>query len=83
MNSLLPVWQAICRPRAPSRISDAPAISASMALDYDVLLAGFAPYRYLLGAMGLSLLLLLLLTFRFFRRKISQPIDALPSWPAS
>lgn len=47
------------------------------AVDYDVLLAGFTPYRYLLGAMGLSLLLLLLLTFRFFRRKISQPIAAL------
>ena len=52
-------------------------VSGMAALDYDVLLAGFAPYRYLLGAMGLSLLLLLLLTFRFFRRKISQPIDAL------
>ena len=48
------------------------------AVDYDVILAGFGAYRYMLGAMGLSLLLLLLLfTFRFFRRKISQPIGAL------
>lgn len=47
------------------------------AVDYHALLAGFGPYRYVLGAMGLSLLLLLLFTFRFFRRKISQPIDAL------
>ncbi len=45
--------------------------------DYDALLAGFGAYRYMLGAMALSLLLLLLLTFRFFRRKISQPIEAL------
>ena len=47
------------------------------AVDYDVILAGFGAYRYMLGAMGLSLLLLLLFTFRFFRRKISQPIGAL------
>lgn len=46
-------------------------------VDYSVLLAGFGAYRWVLGAMGLSLLLLLLFTFRFFRRKISQPIDAL------
>lgn len=52
-------------------------LSAVAELDYDTLLAGFASYRYLLAAMGLSLLLLLLLTFRFFRRKISQPIDTL------
>lgn len=45
--------------------------------DYDVLMAGFAAYPYMLGAMALSLLLLLWLTFRFFRRKISRPIDAL------
>lgn len=47
------------------------------AVDYAVLLAGFGAYRWVLGAMGLSLLLLLLFTFRFFRRKISGPIDAL------
>lgn len=46
-------------------------------VDYAVLLAGFGAYRWVLGAMGLSLLLLLLFTFRFFRRKISGPIDAL------
>ena len=45
--------------------------------DYQVLLAGFGAYRYVLGAMALSLLLLLLFTFRFFRRKISRPIQAL------
>ncbi|WP_325199085.1 sensor histidine kinase [Oscillibacter sp.] len=47
------------------------------AVDYQVLLAGFEAYRYVLGAMALSLLLLLLFTFRFFRRKISRPIQAL------
>jgi len=47
------------------------------AVDYDVLLAGSRAYPWLLAAMGLSLLLLLLFTFRFFRRRISDPIDAL------
>ena len=47
------------------------------AVDYGALLAGFGAYRWVLGAMGLSLLLLLLFTFRFFRRRISQPIEAL------
>ena len=47
------------------------------AVDYQVLLAGFGAYRYVFGTMALSLLLLLLFTFRFFRRKISQPIQAL------
>lgn len=47
------------------------------AVDYGVLMAGFGAYPWLLGAMGLSLLLLLVFTFRFFRRKISRPIDAL------
>lgn len=46
-------------------------------VDYDVLLAGFSAYRYVLVAMVVSLLLLLWFTFRFFRRKISYPIDAL------
>ncbi|MCI8566011.1 MAG: sensor histidine kinase [Lachnospiraceae bacterium] len=52
-------------------------LSGLAALDYDILLAGFGAYRYLLLAMGISLLLLLLLTFRFFRREISQPVAAL------
>ena len=47
------------------------------AVDYGVLLAGFSAYPWLLAAMGLSLLLLLLFTFRFFRRRISAPIGAL------
>ena len=47
------------------------------AVDYSALLAGFGAYRWVLGAMGLSLLLLLLFTFRFFRRKISRPIEEL------
>ena len=47
------------------------------AVDYAALLAGFGAYRWVLGGMGLSLLLLLLFTFRFFRRRISQPIEAL------
>lgn len=46
-------------------------------VDYQALLTGFGAYRYVLGAMALSLLLLLLFTFRFFRRKISRPIQAL------
>ncbi len=47
------------------------------AVDYAVLLTGFEAYRWVVGAMALSLLLLLLFTFRFFRRKISRPIGAL------
>lgn len=47
------------------------------AVDYGMLMAGFGAYPWLLGAMALSLLLLLWFTFRFFRRKISRPIDAL------
>lgn len=46
-------------------------------LDYAALLTGAESYRWLLPAMGLSLLLLLLFTFRFFRRRISQPIQML------
>lgn len=46
-------------------------------VDYGVLLTGLGAYGYVLGAMALSLLLLLMFTFRFFRRKISRPIDAL------
>lgn len=46
-------------------------------VDYSVLLAGFRAYPWVLGAMALSLLLLLWFTFRFFQRRISRPIDAL------
>ena len=46
-------------------------------VDYSVLLAGWRAYPWLLAAMGLSLLLLLWLTFRFFQRKISDPIATL------
>ena len=45
-------------------------------VDYAALLTGAESYRWLLPAMGLSLLLLLF-TFRFFRRKISQPVQVL------
>lgn len=46
------------------------------AVDRGVLMAGFRTYPWLLGAMALSLLLLGF-TFRFFRQKISRPIQAL------
>ncbi len=46
-------------------------------VDYAALLTGAESYRWLLPAMGLSLLLLLLFTFRFFRRRISQPVQML------
>ena len=46
-------------------------------VDYAALLTGAESYRWLLPAMGLSLLLLLLFTFRFFRRRISQPVQVL------
>lgn len=46
-------------------------------VDYGVLLTGFRAYPWLLAAMGLSLLLLMMLTFRFFRRRISDPINTL------
>ena len=52
-------------------------LQGQVEIDYDVLLAGFSAYQYVLAAMAVSLLLLLWFTFRFFRRKISQPIDAL------
>lgn len=45
--------------------------------DYTVLITGAESFRWLLPTMGLSLFLLLLLTFRFFRRKISRPIQVL------
>lgn len=46
-------------------------------VDYAALLTGAESYRWLLPAMGFSLLLLLLFTFRFFRRRISQPVRVL------
>lgn len=52
-------------------------LGGQAAVDSSVLLAGFSTYRYVVAAMGLSLLLLLLFTFRFFRRKISRPIETL------
>ena len=48
-------------------------LSGTASLDYGALFTGADSYRWLLPAMGLSLLLLLF-TFRFFRRRISQPI---------
>jgi len=47
-------------------------LSGTASLDYGALFTGADSYRWLLPAMGLSLLLLF--TFRFFRRRISQPI---------
>ncbi len=47
------------------------------AVDYAALLTGAESYRWLLPAMGFSLLLLLGFTFRFFRQKISRPIQVL------
>lgn len=46
-------------------------------VDYAALLTGAESYRWLLPAMGVSLLLLLLFTFRFFRRRISRPVQVL------
>ncbi len=53
------------------------ALRGTAAVDYAALLTGAESYRWILPAMGLSLLLLLLFTFRFFRRKISRPIREL------
>lgn len=52
-------------------------LRGTAALDYASLISGADSSRWLLPAMGLSLLLLLLLTFRFFRQKISRPIQDL------
>ena len=52
-------------------------LRGTASLDYAALFTGAGSYRWLLPAMGLSLLLLLLFTFRFFRRRISQPIREL------
>ncbi len=53
-----------------------PELRGRAAVDRGVLMAGFRTYPWLLGAMALSLLLLGF-TFRFFRQKISRPIQAL------
>jgi len=53
------------------------ALRGTAAVDYAALLTGAEGYRWLLPAMGLSLLLLLGFTFRFFRQKISRPVQAL------
>lgn len=52
-----------------------PELRGRAAVDRGVLMAGFRTYPWLLGAMALSLLLGF--TFRFFRQKISRPIQAL------
>ena len=52
-------------------------LRGTAAVDHAALLTGAESYRWLLPAMGLSLLLLLLFTFRFFRQKISWPIRGL------
>ena len=52
-------------------------LRGTASVDYAALLTGAESYRWLLPAMGLSLLLLLLFTFRFFRRRISRPIQVL------
>ena len=52
-------------------------LRGTVSVDYAALLTGAESYRWLLPAMGLSLLLLLAFTFRFFRQKISQPIQVL------
>ena len=53
------------------------SLRGTATVDYAALFTGAASYRWLLPAMGLSLLLLLLFTFRFFRQKISRPIREL------
>ena len=52
-------------------------LRGTAAVDYAALITGAESYRWLLPAMGLSLLLLLAFTFRFFRKKISRPIQVL------
>lgn len=52
-------------------------LEGAAALDYGVILASIGGINWLLPAMALSLLLLLLFTFRLFRRRISQPIAVL------
>lgn len=52
-------------------------LSAHAAVDEGFLSAGLESYRYLLLAMDLSVLLLLMVTIRFLRRKVSQPVETL------
>ncbi len=51
--------------------------SALTTVDLTVLLSQFSGYKWLLSAMVLLLLPLLLVVFRFFRRKISLPIEVM------
>ncbi len=53
------------------------SMSALARVDVAALLSQFSGYKWLLFAMLMLLLPLLLLVFRFFRRHISQPIDAM------
>lgn len=52
-------------------------MSALAQVNVTALLSQFSGYKWLLFAMLLLLLPLLLLVFRFFRRRISQPIDVM------
>ncbi len=52
-------------------------LRGTASLDHAALLTGAESYRWLLPAMALSLLLLLLFTFRFFGEKVSRPVQVL------
>ena len=52
-------------------------LSALAEVDTQSLLSQFTGYIWLLFAMGILLIPLLLIVFRFFRRRISGPIDAM------
>lgn len=52
-------------------------LSATAALDYDILLSQVRPYVYILVAMALLLVPLLLFTFRFLRQRVSRPVEVL------
>lgn len=60
-----------------SHQGDGYQLSARAAIDYDILLAPYSSYKYLLMGMALLLLPMLLLTFRFLKSKVSEPIQAL------
>ena len=52
-------------------------LSATAALDYDILLSQVRPYVYILVAMALLLVPLLLFTFRVLRQRVSRPVEVL------
>lgn len=52
-------------------------LSAAAGVNTDVLLSQFSGYKYLLFALTVLLIPLLLLVYRFFRRKISLPVQAM------